>query len=614
MLFKRLLTKKKAADTAADPPKPPPKSPGMMSLMFKKDGARLALPATPPPQIKVMLPEPATAPAGPDVGSVTSQMGDLAVGRPPMPKRVSTIVEGDDLNYSDDTDLVSEDETDDDEGLQPHSRHRRRLLARCSEAEDSDDDEHCHAIRQLPCKLEKFRLSSAGQQANEEAKHTYSLLGSLLKIHPFLAHFNHYELVIDDRQLELVNELKKRLHLACTGDIPLACLERTLHGRYGVVTQVIGRGAYGVIKIVDPEPEKKPKDVFSGRYYAVKELTKRKDEENTKYIDRVMLEFIAACRMSNKHIVKHVDLMVERRKTGPVLLAVMEASTGGDLFSYLTTVKDNEGAVVAHMLLTEIDCFVKQIAKGLFYMHQHGVAHCDLKLENILVHYKDIEGSLASIILRLGDFGKANVLRTSWDKEEHLFELMAGPLGLEPYMAPEAHRRDPSHQYLLVQTDNWALGVVTLVLFNLRRHYYLGHGQTASSDGHIVGSLTHLMYCWRTTALKVLTISGHLKARDKVYGDYINQRMVADYDNHTKEWLVKRLGKFGPIERLFSHGGGSTDSVDESSDGELAEDLDDLGEIRRWCLYKLLDTNPATRMTASQLLKSDWMGSIDLCF
>ncbi|CAN3377135.1 hypothetical protein DIURU_003613 [Diutina rugosa] len=563
-----------------------------ISSRFKLDDAvppvAQVLSRSPPDKFEVRVTEPELA--SPPSSSVSPSDGLKA---PKLKKRISTIVEDHDSSaYSDDTDSVSESDSDD------------------SEEDDSGSDreeDHRHVVRMFCVSAGRTRSISATKAANEEAQHSYSLLGESLKIHPFSTHFNHYESVIDEHQLKVLNELKKRLENSCSGEIPPNCRNKTLYSRYGLVTDVIGRGAYGTIKVIDPNIKTR-RDLYEGGYYAVKELVRRKDESTPKYADRVISEFICACRLSNKHISKYVDLMVYQSKKGTILSAVMELSTGGDLFHYLTMARSRNYAPIAYMSLEEIDCFVKQIAKGLFYMHQHGVAHCDLKLENILVHYRDFEGDNAKVTLKLGDFGQAQVTRTSWETHEQLYLSTNGPIGSEPYMAPEEHKKDANYSYSLLKKDNWSLGVIALIMFHIRRMYYPGlpnREAPVDEEGTLLGTCP--VYVWSSTANRVSTLTGHLKPKDRNFAEYLAKRMVADYDTHTKEWLVKRAGAFDVIENLFKTGGGSEESISSG------RDIDELGEIRRYCLYKLLDPEPSTRMTAGMLLKSDWLTSVDSC-
>ena len=98
--------------------------------------------------------------------------------------------------------------------------------------------------------------------ANEVLKRTFSLLASGLKIHRLsptmrLTDPHFHDSVSGEHQLELLNLLKtlidKFLDTTAEGKSPYDLLKNnnTLYDRYGSVKDIIGRGAYGVIRIVD---------------------------------------------------------------------------------------------------------------------------------------------------------------------------------------------------------------------------------------------------------------------------------------------------------------------------------------------------------------------------
>jgi serine/threonine protein kinase len=89
--------------------------------------------------------------------------------------------------------------------------------------------------------------------------------------------------------------------------------------------------------------------------------------------------------------------------------------------------------------------------------------------------------------------------------------------------------------------------------------------------------------------------------------------MLADYNDKTKEWLVKRQGSYRLVERLFVENDCNDDDDDDNNDIQPKDEIDDLSELRRMIIYKLLDLNPQSRMTTLQLLKSDWMTAVDSC-
>lgn len=545
--------------------------------------------------------------------------------KPTANKRISTIVENYD-DYVDDTDTDSVSGSDDDDDDDDSDDDN-------SDEDDSGEDSfiyenHLHMIRKLPfqlkenhlkSKLQKWKLISKQQLNNldYESSHTYSLLDEKHRIHQLSCHFNNYDSVINDPQIKLIDSLKSKIDdIISENNDHSVNLGKSLLQRYGNVTKVIGRGAYGLIKIIEPESNDSYTNqqdfVVKTSLYAVKELLKRKDEPTDKYIDRVIAEFIISSTLNNKHILKTVDLMIttpENSSHELKLCQVMECTPGGDLYTYFTTNIDLHDKPINYMAIEEMDCFLKQISKGLYYMHQHGIAHCDLKLENILITYKydKLADTIdkAKIILKIGDFGKANVLRTKWEANNQLTSSTFGPIGSEPFMAPEEHFKNPKVNYSLIQKDNWSLGILMLVVFGLRKKYYSGSPIKPDSEERFKTQET-CGYLWSCTDVKD---SLGQKFKDRVFANYMKTYMIADYDSKTKDWLVKRKGSFRPIERLFV----VDDDEEESNEDAQKHEVDDLSELRRMIIYKLLDPNHTTRLTIDQLMKSDWMSSVESC-
>jgi pheromone a factor receptor len=94
-----------------------------------------------------------------------------------------------------------------------------------------------------------------------------------------------------------------------------------------------------------------------------------------------------------------------------------ELVTGGDLFSYATAkgpLKDTEVALI-----------VRQILKGLEYLHSKGIAHRDLKPDNILI----TSPRVGSRVL-LTDFDSARAVKDIWSKR------MKTLIGTPAYVAP----------------------------------------------------------------------------------------------------------------------------------------------------------------------------------
>ncbi|KAG5421275.1 HAL5 [Candida metapsilosis] len=615
-------------------------------------------------------------------------------------RRVSTILESGNNSSGDDEEEGDDDDEDEEEG---------DTYDDYSDSSESElEEDHLHPIKpkydathhdlaqQLStimgyCGLRRDPSCST-EEANKESQRTYSLLDQDNKIKKLSKSVHNDESIIGDYQIKLIQNLSSKIENLINDEKNKCVLtkEKSLYQRYGVVRNVIGKGAYGLIKFIDPDGNKGPASSSNNlpplgkRLYVVKELSRRKDENTANFIERIMSEFVISSTLNSKYIIETVDLMGTLLPTGMSsqsgstatsslstmdirISQVMNCSSGGDLFSYLLTGTNIKNKSINFMSLYEVDCILKQVARGLKYMHAHGVAHCDLKLENILISYQagddenssaadneDLKSSLESrLSIKLSDFGKSFVFRTAFDKSEQKLQGSQSIIGSEPYIPPEEYyQQSNSSSFSSVKKDCWAFGIVALTLLNIRRHYYSypsssynGAYRSGSklvagndADGYNTG------YLWKTTEAKpnnavevaggsssIVSILLKLDYKDKVFSEYVKKRMIGDYDGKTKEWLIKRAGKFSPIENICkpmnkgrsaddngSAEGNSTKEKEVGVDTFGADadyqDEDDLSELRVLILYKLLDLDPRTRMTMDQFLKSDWMTATESCF
>ena len=76
----------------------------------------------------------------------------------------------------------------------------------------------------------------------------------------------------------------------------------------------------------------------------------------------------------------------------------------------------------------EVRDYARMILEGLYYMHRKGVAHCDLKPDNVLV-FPEVDGGN---VVKIADFGIAKI-----DGEEEAAP-QAGFRGTPAYMSPES--------------------------------------------------------------------------------------------------------------------------------------------------------------------------------
>lgn len=190
-------------------------------------------------------------------------------------------------------------------------------------------------------------------------------------------------------------------------------------GRRG---KLVGTGATALVKLMAR------KGGLSDQVFAVKEFRKKaKHESEDEYVKKVKSEFSIARSLHHPNIVESVRLCTHNGRWNHV----MEYCPQGELFS-----------LVQRGYMDEPDrlCLFKQLLRGVAYLHAHGIAHRDLKLENLLVTNDSH--------LKITDFGVSEVfsgvhpgLRAAngqCGKEMRECRRSApGICGSLPYIAPE---------------------------------------------------------------------------------------------------------------------------------------------------------------------------------
>ena len=135
-----------------------------------------------------------------------------------------------------------------------------------------------------------------------------------------------------------------------------------------------------------------------GKTFAVKQFRKRMTSENEKeYVKKVTAEFCIGSTLHHTNVIETLDMVRE----GSVFYQIMEYAPN-DLFNIVMSGKMNND---------EIACCWRQMLNGVEYLHSIGIAHRDLKLDNIVLDERGI--------VKLIDFGCATIFKYPYDKNVH---------------------------------------------------------------------------------------------------------------------------------------------------------------------------------------------------
>ena len=120
-----------------------------------------------------------------------------------------------------------------------------------------------------------------------------------------------------------------------------------------------GRGKFGTVFHV--------KNKETDKCFAAKHIRAKKREQK----EKVKSEIGLLGKLSNPHIVKFIEAF----ESNTDIVIITEYLNGGELFDRVAT-EDFD--------LTEQDCclFMRQICRGVEYLHKKNVVHLDLKVSN----------------------------------------------------------------------------------------------------------------------------------------------------------------------------------------------------------------------------------------
>ncbi|KAF7295009.1 Protein kinase domain-containing protein [Mycena indigotica] len=232
---------------------------------------------------------------------------------------------------------------------------------------------------------------------------------------------------------------------------PIHSLEEATHAhlskKYGKWGRVLGSGAGGTVRLIKGSPKS------GGSIFAVKQFRpKRAGESEKEYQKKVTAEFCVGSTLKHPNIIATVDIVSDHGH----YYEVMEYAPY-DLFSVVMSGK---------MCRPEIYCVFRQVCDGVAYLHEMGLAHRDLKLDNCVMTTDNV--------VKIIDFGTATVFHYPG----RTLTMATGIVGSDPYLAPEVLNGQP---YDPRKTDVWSIGIMFMCMVLRRFPWTLPNPKTDAS-------------------------------------------------------------------------------------------------------------------------------------
>lgn len=349
---------------------------------------------------------------------------------------------------------------------------------------------------------------------------------------------------------------------------------------------VLGEGLCGSVYLATGKVE--------GRKFAVKTMPLINLSEDQ--AEELESEFEIFLAMDHPHMVRLLDVYIDKE----AMHMVMECMAGGELLGRLEEQQDkrfgeDEAADILWQCLLAVN-----------YMHEKGIAHRDLKLQNFLYEAK------GSDHLKLADFGFGKITKKGKDGKR---EKLEGGVGTLHYLAPEI-LTDETYD---MKCDLWSFGVIAFLLLSGELPFS-GKTQDEVCQKIVNGTYDMTGKKWEGVSdlakdfvqkLLVLDPQKRLSSKEALEHQYLTRAAEKDSASHriVKEEIVTALRKFCSFSRFkracLSVMALTLPKEDRAKvrDTFICLDKDNNGEICVEELTKILD-NKVPREEAEAIFRS----------
>ncbi|KAL8952353.1 MAG: hypothetical protein Q9222_001733 [Ikaeria aurantiellina] len=368
-------------------------------------------------------------------------------------------------------------------------------------------------------------------------------------------------------------------HRGSSVNVPFAD-DHGLATKWGKFGKVLGSGAGGSVRLM--------KRSSDGVTFAVKQFRDRHTYETEReYSKKVTAEFCIGSTLHHGNIIETLDIIHERGHW----YEVMEYAPY-DLFAVVMTGK---------MSREEICCSFLQIVSGVSFLHNMGLAHRDLKLDNVVVNEHGI--------MKLIDFGSATVFRYPFETD---IVLASGVVGSDPYLAPEVY---DSQKYDPQPTDVWSLAII-FACMTLRRFPWKAPRLTDNSYKLFVSSPSPGA---SSDARPRTIVEGTPAAEapvDDGSQDAASERSVGRHHHHHHHRRPQSQGREEGPANSDDQRPNQGSRVDVAK-AEVVKGpwrlLRLLPRESRNIIGRMLEVNPPRRATLEEMMADTWVASTPVC-
>lgn len=160
-----------------------------------------------------------------------------------------------------------------------------------------------------------------------------------------------------------------------------------------------------------------------------------------------------------------------------------------------------------------------EISSALMHIHQHGIIHCDLKPQNVLL--KADECSPRGFVSKLTDFGLARVVT----RDQPL--LCGDSAGTPSHLAPEIVKIGDQQSIKTAKSDIYAFGIVMWEMFTAQQAFWM-------VDKHAV--LTHVVLDRKRLPFPAFADPKYVDLCERCWDGNMDKRpSLADIQNDLKD-------------------------------------------------------------------------------